>query len=272
MQIISQINAVFSDLDGTLLTTDKKITPDTQDAIEQLNDQNIPFVLSSARPPAAIEPIVETYDLDCCMIAFSGGLILDEHRNILYQKGFPLSEAIQIKNYIENYLSDVTWNIYTQNDWIVKDLTAPDIINEATITKVDPIDTLPETLAPDTTVFKIMCMCDPEKLDSVEKHLKKVFPKYSIAKSYYNLLEIMQTGVNKAEAIHHFCSVRNIPLDSTIAFGDNYNDLEMLHTVGHSVVMGNAPEEIRKQFLHVTDDNEHDGIARALELLGLVSL
>ena len=52
MQIISQINAVFSDLDGTLLTTDKKITPDTQDAIEQLNDQNIPFVLSSARPPA----------------------------------------------------------------------------------------------------------------------------------------------------------------------------------------------------------------------------
>ena len=117
-----------------------------------------------------------------------------------------------------------------------------------------------------------MCMCDPEKLDSVEKHLKKVFPKYSIAKSYYNLLEIMQTGVNKAEAIHHFCSVRNIPLDSTIAFGDNYNDLEMLHTVGHSVVMGNAPEEIRRQFLHVTDDNEHDGIARALELLGLVSL
>ena len=216
MKTTFEISAVFSDLDGTLLNSEKKITPDTCHAIQELNKNGIPFVMASARCPAAIEPIANTYGLQSSIIAFSGRLILDEQRNILYQKAFSASDAYTIVNYIETSLSSVTWNIYTGNNWLVKDPSVPEVALE-----------------------------------------------FSIVKSFDTLIEILPSGVDKADAVRHFCTEKKISLRDTVAFRDNYNDLGMLKTVGHGVVMGNAPEEIRAMFSNVTDDNDHDGIALA---------
>ena len=54
-------------------------------------------------------------------------------------------------------------------------------------------------------------------------------------------------------------------MKEAIAFGDNFNDLSMLKTVGIPILMGNAPEELKKQFTRLTSDNNHDGLAEALE-------
>ena len=62
----------------------------------------------------------------------------------------------------------------------------------------------------------------------------------------------------------------NIPLEHTIAFGDNYNDIDMLETVAMPVLMGNAPEALKKAFPNITDSHDHDGIYHALLKLGLV--
>lgn len=73
--------------------------------------------------------------------------------------------------------------------------------------------------------------------------------------------------LKKGQAVAYFAKKKQIDLVDTVAFGDNYNDLDMLRTVGIGVVMGNAPEDIRKEFDYVTTDNNHDGIAKALEKL-----
>ena len=86
------------------------------------------FVLASARCPAAIEPIISNYGLTCSIIAFSGGLILDENRSVLYEKGFTAKDAASVIQYIESQDFDLTWNLYTRSDWIVKDPSDPRVL------------------------------------------------------------------------------------------------------------------------------------------------
>ena len=81
------------------------------------------------------------------------------------------------------------------------------------------------------------------------------------------LLEIMAKGISKADALGRFCDHLGVSPQDTVAFGDNYNDVEMLEAAGRGYVMGNAPEEILQRFPLHTADNDHDGIAEVLDSL-----
>ena len=91
------------------------------------------------------------------------------------------------------------------------------------------------------------------------------FPELSVTRSSNTLLEIMEKGVTKADAVKRLCALKEIHMEHTMAFGDNYNDLEMLETVKYGIAMGNAPGEIQKKAKTITRDNEHDGIACVLK-------
>ena len=81
----------------------------------------------------------------------------------------------------------------------------------------------------------------------------------------------MQSGVTKSSAVKALCELWDIPLEDTVAFGDHYNDVEMLETAGMSFLMGNAPEELKQRFCNVTDSNDKDGIYHGLAKIGMVS-
>ena len=125
-------------------------------------------------------------------------------------------------------------------------------------------------LAEDQQAHKVLCMCEPEETALVERYLQTRLPQLTVVRSSPILVEIMQKGVNKAHAIEWLCRVLGISAENAIAFGDNYNDLEMLHAVGHPIVMENAPGEIRAMFSDITTDNDHDGIVVALKRLKLI--
>lgn len=114
-----------------------------------------------------------------------------------------------------------------------------------------------------------MCICDPEQLPAVEADVKAAFPMYTVVPSDRHLLEIMTGGVNKAQAMAQFCQLRQLDLRCVAAFGDQYNDLEMLQRAGYGIAMGNAPEPIRRAAGRVTADHDHDGVYYALQALGL---
>ena len=97
--------------------------------------------------------------------------------------------------------------------------------------------------------------------------MKARFPRLSIVRSSEMMLEIMVGGVSKGFAVRRLCSHLGIDPREAIALGDNYNDLDMLNAVGRPVVMQNAPEDIRRRFDFITDDNDHDGVARAIRQL-----
>lgn len=260
---------VFSDIDGTLLNSEHKVTPHTQSAIRQLQDRDIPFVIVSARSPSAIYPILKEYEFNCPIISYSGGLILDEDRNVLYHKGIPKENAQKIIDFIEKQRWDMSWGVYSLDEWIVKDKTDPRIVSEENVVKAQSIQGTVDSVT-DPEVNKILCICNPKQTLMIEQTLKKAFPSCSIVKSSDVLLEIMENGITKAAAVERLCEIWGVPVEETIAFGDNYNDVEMLETVGTGVLMGNAPEELKKRFPIQTKDHDHDGIYEALLKMNLL--
>ena len=80
----------------------------------------------------------------------------------------------------------------------------------------------------------------------------------------------MNKDVSKANGIEVLLHHLNITPAQAIAFGDNYNDLDMLELAGVGVAMNNAPDDVKKTASAVTDDNNHDGIYKFLQKIKLV--
>lgn len=260
---------VFSDVDGTLLNSEQNITELTEKAIKELKKKDIPFVIISARSPSVIYPILKEYDFKCPIISFSGALILDENRNVLFKKGIDKSNAKRMIEFIENSHFDLAWGVYSLDEWIVKDRNDSRIVREENIVRAEATQGSVDSVT-DHEVNKILCICNPKKILEIEEKLKEAFPNYSIVKSSDILLEIMENGITKANAISTLCSLWDIPLDHAIAFGDNYNDVEMLESVGFGVLMGNAPDELKKRIKAHAYDNDHDGIYYSLLEMNLI--
>ena len=261
---------VFSDVDGTLLNSEHQLLPNTLASIRALQKRDIPFVIISARSPSGIYPIQEEYDFRSPVISYSGALILDENRKVLYSKGFSRKVAKDVVDFIEKNDFDCTWNIYSMDTWIVKDKKDPRVIREENIVHAMAVEGTVDMLDDDADIGKILCMCNPDCILDIEQKLKAAFPALSIAKSSDILLEIMPTGVTKSSAVKTLCKLWDIPLEDTVAFGDNYNDIEMLETVAQPFLMGNAPEKLQKRFQNVTASNDEDGIYKGLIRAGVI--
>ena len=80
------VKAVFSDVDGTLLNSVHRVTPRTGEWIHRILDKDIPFVIVSARSPSGIYPIMKRNGFECALISYSGALIMDRDRTVLYSK------------------------------------------------------------------------------------------------------------------------------------------------------------------------------------------
>lgn len=256
-----EYRAIFSDIDGTLLNSEHVVTKKTAEVIRENISNGILFALISARSPAGIRPSMQQNGFKCCMIACNGALIMDEEGRLCYEKGLSVREACDIVSFMEAFWSGVTWNLYTAEEWIVKSRTAPAVVREEGIVGVRAREGRVKELDETTKIAKILCICSPASIEAVEKTVRQRFPKYTVARSSDRLLEITQAGVNKAQAMKLLCGARNIPMGQTLAFGDGYNDLEMLKAAGQGVAMGNAPAAVQAEADAVTLDNDRDGIA-----------
>ena len=247
-----KVRAVFSDVDGTLLNSSHRVTPRTGEWIHRLADMEIPFVIVSARSPSGIYPIMRRNDFECALIAYSGALIMDRDRKILFSREIERGLALKIEQFFEEKKYDMSWCIYSGDDWLSRDRSDPRIAGEESIVEAQSREGSVGDLADGA---------------GIEREVKEAFPEVAVVKSSDILLEIMALGISKADAVNRFCEHLGVDPQEAVAFGDNFNDVEMLDAVGRSYVMGNAPQEILEGHPYHTADNDHDGIADALDKL-----
>lgn len=262
---------VFSDIDGTFIRTDHSLSEKHAAAVRKLLEQKIPFVLVSARMPEAIYPITRSIDVKTPVISYSGALVLTRDENVLYSKTLDEKSARSVITEIEKLWGDrVSLNYYAGREWYVESIDAR-IQRESDTTTVTPkiarFNTLPSSgILP----HKILVMSEPPFGEEMEKILGEEFPQLNVVRSSNHLLEIMARGVTKATGIESMLQHYGISKDDAIAFGDNYNDREMLQYVGLSVAMGNSPDDIKSLATEVTDSNNDDGIYNFLRRLGII--
>ncbi|NRO29513.1 Cof-type HAD-IIB family hydrolase [Lactobacillus helveticus] len=257
---------IFSDIDGTLINDELKVTPKTRDAIRQQIIKGNVFIPASARLPKGITTAVGQILTVFPMIAYNGALALDETGRALITRFFDAKKAAAICRYVDEQNNGSAWNIYSGYVWYCAKEKSPLVKHEEEIVDVKATPTTVDQIEKLQGVHKALIMGKSEELDCMQKELTEKFPDLSFVRSSRTLLEVVLKGVSKASAVKILAEEYKVPLKDCIAFGDNYNDEEMLEEVGHPVLMGNALAELKEKIGldHVTLDNNHDGIAEAL--------
>lgn len=262
--------AIFSDIDGTLLNSASQVTPRTRRAIAAVQAAGIPFVIVTARGISGTYPLLEQQGISCAVVTYSGGVILDEVRNVIHHHGLTRAQAQEVVDFAEVEGLPMTWSAYSFEDWVAPDRTDERLLQEERIVMARAREGSVASIERDE-VQKILCLCTPGHTAEVEQRLKQRFPGLAIAISSETLIEVMPAGTSKAGAVRTLCDLWGIDPADAFAFGDNYNDLPMLEAVGHGYLMGNAPAELLARMPLHAPANDDDGVARVIEELGLAA-
>ena len=257
--------AVFSDIDGTLLNSHNNISQKTVESVHRLNERHIPFILVSARMPQGIFPLQHILGVKAPVICYSGALVLDEEGNTLFESGIDKDDFVNITSYISEQCRDICCSFYSGRDWFTANKNNPCIMEESCIVGIEPESygsgSIPEIKA----VHKLLCIGPPEKINLLENVLKSGYPFLNIYKSKDTYLEIISGKSSKSAAIKLLQGKLGVTQDELIAFGDQFNDIDMLKYAGLGIAMGNAPEAVKVSADAVTETNDSGGVAKALD-------
>lgn len=259
---------VFCDIDGTLIDSKHQISRDTAEKIRELFRGGIPFIMVSARMPSGIFPLLRKLEIKAPVVCYSGALILDEQGDCIKTTGISREKAVLINEYIKKNWKQVCCSVFCHDRWIVDDARDQWVIQEQRITSSVPSEgNISGFIPPDGHIHKFLCMGDAGLIAGLNEAVKERFPELSVYRSKDTYLEIMDGSVSKSGAVKHLCRNYRIPVEATVSFGDNFNDMDMLLSTGTSFAMGNAPEEVKRQAKNVTSDNDHEGVLAGLSQL-----
>ena len=259
---------VFSDIDGTILNKDRKLSTATIKAIERIKD-TIPVVLISSRMPSAMKHLQKSAGItNYPLVAFNGSLII--HNNeVLVNEPIPYNIVKEIVAF--NKSGKVHVSLYNKDNWYVprEDYWTKREINN---TKIEPQELSNEKVLelwePEKKgAHKIMCMADPKHIDAIASFMEQNFSnELDLYRSKNTYLEVAPKRTSKKTAVAYVLKsiYPKINIENAVAFGDNFNDSEMLNTVGISVAVANAKPEIIKIAKHQTAASTEDGVAKFL--------
>ena len=265
------IKIILSDIDGTFLKVDKSTPELHAKAIKAVVAKGLKFAFVSARMPEAIYPITDALGMaHTPVISYSGGLVLTEDEEVLFDKKISAEDAQNILAEMNRTWQDITISYYTGRRWVVEKMDARVQREKENTGAPVEIGNFDELLAEKLLPNKIFIRCEPPTCAEMERELGKKFPMLNVVRSAPYLLEIMDKSISKATGIKVLLNHYGFTVDEAIAFGDNYNDVEMLGLIPQSVAMANAPDEVKKLAAAVTDSNEVGGIYNYLVKQGII--
>jgi Cof subfamily protein (haloacid dehalogenase superfamily) len=263
---MSRIKLVISDVDGTLVTSDKRLTDAARDAVARLHAAGIGFALTSSRPPVGMRMFVEPLGVTLPLGPFNGSSIVDEKLQVIEQHLIPEAAVQTALSVLDHFGVDV-W-LFTNDNWYIRRDDGKYVAHEQRTIVFDP--TVVQDFAPySSTACKIVgASDDPALLQRCEQAMQAALGDSALAirsQSYY--LDITPPGQNKGTFVQAMAKRLGVSTDAIATIGDMQNDLAMFRVSGFSIAMGNATDDVKQQATHVTGSNEDDGFAAAIDLI-----
>jgi Cof subfamily protein (haloacid dehalogenase superfamily) len=258
------IDLLLSDVDGTLVTRDKVLTPAVLAAAKRLDAAGIGLTLTSARPPYGMRKLVEPLDLRLPLAGFNGGLIVDPAFNVLERHPLDRDAAEQAVKLVRESGIDL-W-VYTENDWMVSAADGPHVAREAWILDMKP-SLRPCTAADFAQSYKIVGVSDDQgKVAALRRRLiAHLGDAVSATSSESHFIDVTSPRANKGAVVHALADRLDLSPARIATIGDMPNDVLMFAQSGFSIAMGNASDAVKAQASVVTTSNEEDGFAHAVE-------
>jgi Cof subfamily protein (haloacid dehalogenase superfamily) len=261
---MTRIALVVSDVDGTLLTKDKVLTEAARAAARKLHAAGIGFTIVSSRPTIGMGFLIEPLAITLPVGAFNGSSIVDPQLKPIEQHLIPAATARRGLDVLTEFGVDI-W-LFTNDRWYTRNPDGEYVPHEKRAIKHDA------TIIEDFTPFlgsacKIVgASSDAALLQHCEAAMKQAVGTEATAvrsQTYY--LDVTPPGHDKGTFVETMAKRLGITTDAVATIGDMQNDLAMFAKSGVSFAMGNATDDVKKRATHVTETNEHDGFAGAIE-------
>ncbi|HMK28077.1 MAG TPA: Cof-type HAD-IIB family hydrolase [Terriglobales bacterium] len=260
----SPVRLVIADVDGTLVTQQKVLTPRASAAVQQLRNAGIAFTITSGRPPKGMQMIVDQLQLDEPIAAFNGGILVNPDLSLIRENFLNPEVARQVIPILAAHKLDV-W-LYSDQDWFVKDPQGPHVAREQWTVKFPPtvVTGFDDLLA---RVAKIVGVSDDyDAVAHCEKDVQLAGGDHlSAARSQPYYLDVTHPNANKGQVVLMLSEILRIPAAQIATIGDMPNDVLMFRKSGISIAMGNASPEVQRSATFVTTSNEDEGFANAMQ-------
>lgn len=241
---MNKIDAIFLDLDGTALLPDHSISPILVETLDKARHQGIEVVVCTGRNYSASLSSVQALKIKNYVINYNGGRIFDLNAQKV------LSETQLTPTLVEGLIQFATHNslhlnLYHDDFLYVEAATEEaEFYKKTTNTDYHVIDFKNFIGKPST---KALIVAPPDHAPTIIQKLQGEFFDITIVPSTDTLIEILPKGMSKARGVEFITNKLGIDPANTMAFGDQWNDFEMLNYVGHGYLMGNAPDSLKKE-------------------------
>ncbi len=259
------IRIIFSDLDGTLLDSRKKVSKENIEAVKEVREKGIIFMAATARPERAVEEYCSEVGFDG-VISLNGARVRYKDKNIFNGMTYETASKI-ITALCEN------------DDKVVALETSTGIYSNTIIEDwfVDCVTDLSEVIK-SFAVFKILVFGknnrlekktkDEEKLlvlPEIEKEIKEILDDktyYTVSENW--LCQIMAVNDTKWNGVREVLETLEIPVENAMYFGDDNDDVTCIRNIGYGIAMGNAIPKVKEVADIVIESNDDNGIAKFL--------
>lgn len=260
----SQISLVVADVDGTLVTADKVLTPRAGAAVKALHAAGIAFAITSGRPPRGMAMLIDPLALRTPVAGFNGGIFVKPDMTVMEEHLLSADVARRAVEVIFHNGMDV-W-VYSGKDWLIRDPQAPHVAREQWTVKFAP--TVVQDFGPALeSAVKIVGVSDDRDLVArCEKQARDALgTTASAARSQPYYLDVTHPDANKGTVVTTLSKLLSVPCVEIAAIGDMPNDVLMFRKSGLSIAMGNASPQVQAQADLVTDSYDNEGFAKAIE-------
>lgn len=257
------IKLVVTDLDGTLLNSEQKVSTENKEAVRAAVDSGVVVTIATGRMYSSALPYAKQLAIDVPIITYNGAVIQSVNGKVIFERFVEptLVKAVAAfcreRNWYVQIYSDDNLYFAEHND---KAKSYEELAGIKGIAVGDKLYDL------DSRVPKMLVMTDTaEETDGYIEMLQSKFEgKLFVVKSNPTYIEIVSPAVNKAAALTILREKLQIDKADVMAIGDSGNDIPMLKEAGKSVAMRNAVKSIQQLCDYVTDDCDHSGVAKAI--------
>ena len=264
---------IVSDFDGTLIDDNQQILPEVKSAIDEYVAAGGIFAVCTGRMLSSILPQVRALGLKGLVIAYQGTVIADiETGKIIKSGGMNCAEVAQICKFIEDigfglnvYCDEKIYTDYSADNAYLK--RYEEIIG----VKAVHIDGKMSDYVVRNNMFcqKILSIVSESEREQLYSKLQKEFgEKYDVTCSAKVLVEVSPMGDNKGEAVKYLAKHYNVPIEKTVAVGDNLNDLSMVLVAGMGCAVGNATPQLKAAADFVSVTNNEGALAQIIKKFG----
>ena len=279
------IKLIASDMDGTLLNSNHKISKENLEAIKKAESMGVKFTIATGRRFEDVKPLIDENDLKCQCIALNGGEYIDEEGKVLEGIYIDRKEASQIIDMIikENIVAEIYTNqgLYSVNTkeealtevaYRIKAFDPKTSFEEAIkYAETHPhfldlkyIKDIDEFLNSDIKIGKFVAFYNDEETTIKVKRKLEAIERLAISSTFTKNIEINNKEAQKGLILAKVAEKMGIRRDEVMVIGDSFNDYSMFTEFPVSFAMENAVPQIKEVAKYITDTNDNAGVAKAI--------